>query len=251
MAKRHIFVLSTIVFLSLLALHHLRADDSSDKSQRQRIAFLIGKLASNNRAPNVDAAERYTFPRDYDVEAQALVYLAAQQLLFEGSAAFDALIEHFSDTRYSYTRESPEGFKDFTVGQVCRKIFVRSIECHETLIPRISADQSRLLWKHPTTPEEWWSRNRNRPLWQIQIEAIEAQIAVMKSLDYATASPPRPYVKKVDENRFNELRAESVEIMERMRAAILGTKTPYRSLSIDGNSDSMAGLPWPTRSWNK
>ena len=69
------------------------------------------------------------YPAKYDYRAQAVVYLAIQQLFTEGSATFDALVEHFDDKRYSYTYEAGTGQFNRSVGQVCHDIMYRNLAC--------------------------------------------------------------------------------------------------------------------------
>src|SRR5437660_637199 len=120
-------VASLVVFFGWAAPRRLIAqEDAAQKHSQARIRTLIGMLASTNKAP--DAKEgRLSVPKDYDTGAQAVVYLAAQQLLSEGSPAFDLLIEHFDDDEYSYSYESPVGRFNRTVGDVCWQILTRVV----------------------------------------------------------------------------------------------------------------------------
>ena len=106
----------TIVLIASL-LSSVDASDSVPTSDQHRIRVLVEALASKNIAPGLG-----DLPKNYDKNAQVVVYLAVQQLLAEGSAAFDILIEHFNDKRYAYTDQCPDGNYDRTVGDVCRMI---------------------------------------------------------------------------------------------------------------------------------
>ncbi len=101
---------------AILLTDRVDADDSAQTMQRQRIRVIVELLASKNAAPRMGSDG---FPPSYDRNAQVVVYLASQQLLNEGSAAFDILIEHLNDKRYSYTQAEPDSDYNRTVGDVC------------------------------------------------------------------------------------------------------------------------------------
>lgn len=92
-------VLVSAVLLSFTAASGIGEEKSVNiNSREQRIRTLVQLLASKNAALN--KLNGIEFPATYDKQAQAVVYLAMMQLLQEGSAAFDVLIDNFDDERY-------------------------------------------------------------------------------------------------------------------------------------------------------
>lgn len=217
-----------------------------------RVKSLIELLASKNKAEQRGGMVR--IGSNYDRQAQAVVFLAIQGLLNEGEDAFDLLISHAADNRYSYTYESPAGEFNKSVGWVCTDILARSIECYEPRMHYITKDQFRpYVRKHVQGSNwaQWWEKNKDRPLWQIQIDAIDEQIAFMKSVDRDTANSTHHYAKKLDPEIFNQRRQENLKILQAMRSAIELLKEPYRPTNLDQTYGYMKLLPWPTRSFGR
>lgn len=217
--------------------------------QQERIRFLIKTLGSKNAKPP-GRGPIVRFSNNYSREAQAVVYLAIQQLLQEGSATFDILIEHFDDPRYSYSYDAPSGVFHMTVGDACHSIVERSVICYEMMIHLISSDQNHVIPWRDSSLKEWWKKNQTRELWEIQIEAIDAQIEYQRAVEYQTAKPIHPLAKKMPEEKFDAKRNENIKILENLRSAISLTRTAYRPTSIDQHFGQMTRLPWPTPSLN-
>ena len=173
-----------IIGTMLLTFCHdsARGGRSPGKSRRASDSCARGTVGFQNKAP-----ESYPFPASYDENAQVVVDLAIQQLLAEGSAGFDTLIEHFNDHRYSYSYAAPDEVCPETVGTVCRSIMWRCIKCYDNEIHYIASEQWNLspnLGK--PNMADWWKRNRSRSLWEIQVEGIDRAIAFMENSRFDT-----------------------------------------------------------------
>jgi hypothetical protein len=211
---------------------------------QQRIRVLVELLASKN---TVSGRSLDRFPQNFDRNAQVIVYLAIQQLLAEGSTGFDTLIEHFNDKRYSYTYAAPDAEYNCTVGEACAGIMVRCIKCYNLEIHLITEEQYRLAPDfNDENPAVWWKRNRHRPLWEIQIDAIDRAIALMETVRRDKTKMPWRFAVELFESR----RKDNLRILKEMRASIAARKEAYRPKSLDKRLDEpyepMLGLPWPT-----
>ena len=235
------FVLTFVLFACRLS--GIDAADSKKTPEQQRIGVIVELLASRNSAP--EHTDWKGFPADYDKNAQVVVYLAIQQLLNEGSAAFDVLIEHLNDKRYSYTLAEPSGNDNCTVGEVCDLIIFQSVKCYDAKISIITTDQFHL---DPALENmaDWWKRNRERPLWQIQVEAIDKAISFMETVDREKAAPGFPPGHRLPPARFGAARKNNLKILKELRASIEARKEAYQPKSLNGRLDEMIGLPWPT-----
>jgi hypothetical protein len=224
----------------------------SISDERERIDALIELLASKNAAPTKDGPlSGIEPPLGYDKGHQGIVFRAIQQLLKEGDTAFDALIDHSADKRYSISYEAPSGPYHLTVGSICSRVISRSVYCYEDLgkLQRISSDQRG----HPemANAAEWWEKNRKKSLWQIQVEMIDRQIVYFQELDLATSRPPHRYVTKPPIATLEELRSQNISALKTMRARIVATKQAYRPRSIDEPYGRLTWLPWETVSFGK
>ena len=214
----------------------------------QRIRVLVELLASKN---TVSGRNLESFPQGYDRNAQVVVYLAIQQLLAEGSTGFDTLIEHFNDKRYSYTYAAPDGEYNMTVDVACELIMTRCIKCYHNEIHIITEDQFRLA---PDFSKEkiadWWKHNRHRPLWEIQIDAIDHAITLMETVRRDKTRVPWRLAEQLTPEVFESRRKDNLRILKELRASIVAQKEAYRPKSLekwlDDQYDSMLGLPWPT-----
>jgi hypothetical protein len=213
----------------------------------QRIRVLVELLASKN---TVSGDTMENLPKGYDRNAQVVVYLAIQQLLAEGSTAFDTLIEHFNDKRYSYTYAAPDDEYNRTVGEACTGIMVRCIECYADEIHFITDEQFQLAppWGKEKIAD-WWKRNR-RPLWEIQVDGIDRAIALMETVRRDKTRRPWRLAEQLTPEVFESRRKENLRILKEMRASIVAQKEAYRPKSLgkwlDDPFEPMLGLPWPT-----
>jgi hypothetical protein len=238
------------VFLLLTCLQ-AGADTAKPKPSpdQQRIGVLVNLLASKNA---VSGRSIHQFPKDYDRNAQVVVYLAAQQLLAEGATAFDALIEHRDDNRYSYTYAAADAEYNKTVGDVCFEIMLQCIKCYSNEIYYITNEQFDLEPRFPgeSGVAKWWQRNRHRPLWEIQVAAIDRAIELMEKVRRDKTRVPWRLAEQLTPEVFESRRKENLRILKEMRASIVANKEAYRPKSLekwrDDPYDAMLGLPWPT-----
>ena len=211
-----------IIGTMLLTFCHdsAKAVDPPEKADEHRIRVLVERLASKNKAP-----ESYPFPASYDENAQVVVYLAIQQLLAEGSAGFDTLIEHFNDHHYSYSYAAPDEVCPETVGTVCQSIMWRCIKCYDNEIHYIASEQWNLspnLGK--PNMADWWKRNRSRSLWEIQVEGIDRAIAFMENARFDTTHRHWRLREFVPPAVFESHRKDNLRILKEMRASIVAQK---------------------------
>jgi hypothetical protein len=249
-AQLKVCAVNAVIKLSLVAIHlyigvvAARADDNgTDGIQKQRVRYLVNRLASKNPSPEENAL---ALPKNYDKDSQVGVYLAVQQLLHEGSAAFDTLIQHSKDDRYSHTFEEPSGFFNRSVGVTCQMIMRNIVLAHEKKIHFFAADQYQTQFWKSNNMENWWKSHRDRPLWRIQADAIDEQLRIMETIEYLRMKPiqSRGGQHKLSKQDFDKLRDENIKILTEFRSHILSTKEPLLPDTIDKPYDSMIGLPW-------
>jgi hypothetical protein len=240
---------SIVTFLAFVCLQDVANSASPAATpDQQRIRVLVELLASKN---TVSGRSLESFPQGYDRNAQVVVYLAIQQLLAEGSTGFDTLVEHLNDKRYSYTWAAADGEYNNTVGDACALIMIRCIKCYYNEIHLITEEQYHL------DPDfgggkiaDWWKRNRHRPLWDIQVDAIDRAIALMETVRRDRTRLPWRLAEQLTPKVFESRRKENLRILKEMRASIVAHKEAYRPKSLEKRLDDpfepMLGLPWPT-----
>jgi len=181
-----------------------------------------------------------------------IVYLAILQLLAEGDTAFETMIEHSGDKRFSYTYAAPDGEYNCTVGEACVLIMVRCIKCYRNEIHIISEEQRDLP---PNFGKEgrlanWWKQNRQRPLWEIQVEGIDRAIELMENVRRDTTRLPWRFAGELTPAVFESRRKDNLRILKELRASIMARKEAYRPKSLEkwkyDEYEPMLGLPWPT-----
>lgn len=224
----------------------LSADES--ENDKKRIEYLIELLASKNvmkeEIPRLGATRRSY--DGYDCDAQGVVYLAGQQLVREGAVAFDALLAHSEDRRYSYSYEGPNGEFVVAVSGACYKIVKRAILCYEAEIPLLTSAQHRILPWGDGELKAWWEKNRTRELWELQIEAIDQQLAFQKSVKYEDAPPIFRAASKMPPDEFEKIRKDAIAKLERLRAGIAASHTPHFADPFKEHLSYFRRLPWPT-----
>jgi hypothetical protein len=96
----------------------------------------------------------------------------------------------------------------------------------------------------------WWKQNRNRPLWEIQVEGIDEAIALMERVRRDKTKVPWRFAMDLTPEVFESRRKENLRILKEMRASILASKTAFRPKSLEkwkyDEFEPMLGLPWPT-----
>jgi hypothetical protein len=214
--------------------------------QEERIRALVEMLASKNTAPT-GGGGRLDYPKDYDKSNQAVVYLAMQQLLAEGSAAFETLLAHCDDKRFSYTNHDGSGDYRHSVGDACYQVMWRNVLCYDLEIHLLTMDQCRI---DPWLGKDfavWLKDNKDRPLWELQTEAIDRAVRFFENVDREKATATHPDAQKLPAEVFEQKRKANIEILRSMRASIHANKQPYRPRTIDNYWNNMRDLPWRTR----
>lgn len=205
--------------------------------------YLVELLASKNSQPEQDD-QRLIVPENYDKNHQAVVYLAIQQLLAEGADAFDVLLEHRDDKRYCYSYESPQGRFSLRVGRVCTAIVRRNVAPYEGKLRSISGAQRNVYPGPHVKLEDWWKQNRTRPLWEIQVDAIDHAIKFMESADRDKVSSWFVDAPKLPAEKFEEGRQENLKTLRGMRLATATANEAHRPTTIDTAFGKMILLPW-------
>jgi len=228
---------------------------------RDRVKYLIEMLASKNPAPvikrkpiepfDVWAQDTIEFSLKHDTALQVTVYLALQQLLAEGDAAFDQLLAHTNDKRYSFTveRYAPGPFHtryNYSVSDACELIVECNVRPFEPELHFLTKGQNRLYptrdWDPPWA--EWWKKNKHRGLASVQIEAIDATMAFMRDTDAASQIPWHENASGYSTDEFNRLRDENLRILKAIRQSIVLTGQPYRPKALHYYRTHILGLSW-------
>lgn len=228
------------------------ADDFDDPGRAERIAVLIELLASRNPAP-VERQGEIRVPKEYDRQAQAVVFLAIQGLLDEGEHAMDALISHFGDQRYSHSFNAISGTGNVTVGATSERIAAYLIRCYAGEMHTITRDQ-HAIWPFEDTDmnlSEWWKENRERGLLAIQKEAVDRAIRFFTTIDRKKASTPYIDGGRLDPEEFDKLRKENLAVLNRIKRTIEASGQTYRPKSFYPSFAVMDLLPWKIAAKNR
>jgi hypothetical protein len=154
----------------------------------KEIAELVDQLVSPNVAPT-RRGPGMKYPEGFDREAQKRVFEAWQKLRSLGLDAFPAVIKRLDDDRYSFTNDGAWVKENWTVGRACADIICGHLQPFGTLpYARGNKGDSRPFVLRPSycaehglsSPElaaAWWSKNKDKKLLELQIEAIEWTIA--------------------------------------------------------------------------
>lgn len=194
-----------VIFLVALVHFPMSRPILAQQSERQgtkseSISRLMALIASTNKPPPAG------FPKDYDYEAQEQVFWALKTLIGCSVEHVDHLIENVDSMQYCYTANKPVHLHNTTVGNVCKKILSECFApgpppiCQEQLVAAqgwSSADYHFRL-------EEYWEKHKGRGLVKLQIESLERQLAVVKSISHKTASPLRDNQPFPNEAEFEE-----------------------------------------------
>ncbi|HUY90427.1 MAG TPA: hypothetical protein VMV10_16945 [Pirellulales bacterium] len=235
--------------------------EAVERERVARVEFLIECLASKNAAPKVIGDARVgddqtiKFTKTYDKSAQAVVYLAAKELLGEDEGVIDMLLEHQDDSRYSFSVNSYIDY-NVTVSEACRRIAGRKLYSYEPelhVITRSGAGYPDLTSyagsKHPWAV--WWRENKSRGLPQLQLVALDAEIKFMQELDGKTALPWHPDAEPLPIAEFNRRRGENLQTLKAIRSYVAAAKVPYRPKALVTFPNYIFGLPWAGRRHNK
>lgn len=142
---------------------------------------LINELASRYPPanPNLDILPRNSVdpdsPAGRDVDR---VQRAMEQLEAMGLSAFPALVAGSKDTRYSFSR-TEACWVNYDVGYACYEIIARQVEGYPGTAPEGFKGQPEYIshvWQGEGL-KAWWARNSHKSLEELQVEAINWEIA--------------------------------------------------------------------------
>lgn len=256
---RHLRSYSTLAVLAIamMSAPRLTADERTDRERTTRIECLIELLASKNHPPKIRGNARrgedqtIQFSSDYDMSLQVPVYLAIKELLAEEEAAVDLLVAHQGDERYSFSLNSDADY-NITVSQACERIARKKLLAYEPELKLITGLQYGTYPADQQVPfKTWWSKNKERGLAKLQIEAIDEQIKLMATVDGATALPPHPQARRLPLDEFNRHRDANLQTLKAIRQCVEATGAPYRAKTLDEAYSCFFGLPWTGRRHNK
>lgn len=141
---------------------------------------LIEMLASPNEMPTWPGGDTSDgppdYPGDYDKAAQTRVLSARDALVAKGTTAFELLIKHTDDYRYSYTEQRGKAFwVNVHVAHVCREIIAVQVEVFRPFIRPSGPTDPRRFWVPGgrVALEQWWDSHKHQGLCAIQIEAVK------------------------------------------------------------------------------
>ena len=163
----------------------------------------------------------------------------------------DLLLKHEGDKRYSLSVNGPND-ENLTVSEVCQEIAFAKICCFKSELRLISFDQHSGVPRpiNGQTLLEWWTANRQRGLPELQIEAIDESLRVMRGLDGRTARPWHVEASPLPLDEFNRRRDQNIETLKRIRQTIVISDEPYRPKSLVSWPQCIFGLPWTPRRVN-
>jgi hypothetical protein len=224
--------------------------DPHPEVTRERVACLIEMLASKNKSPKItgkmDEEDLFIeFPNGYDGSLQVPVYLAVQQLLAEGEGAFDQLLGHENDKRYSFTvKTADQRHYNDSVGDVCRAIVRRNVLCFEPELDFLTKGGPHHAELYDEPLAGWWKKNKHRGLVALQLEAIDETIAFMRDLDAVDRTAWHPDAEPLPIGKFNRVREENLRVLKATRQHIDQRGEPYRPKRLYSWTPHIIGLPW-------
>jgi hypothetical protein len=142
-----------------------------------RFKALIDQLASPNPEPKTHIngkPHRVRFSADYDVKSQERVDEARRALHRSIADALPYLIDALDDKRYSMTINwgDGDGYYNKTVGDICREVIATNLEVYRKEIAFLGP-QHWHQYTFPYVSKEWLSKNSNRTLIELQLDAID------------------------------------------------------------------------------
>lgn len=155
-----------------------------------QIKALVEGLVSPNPAPDERTLQAGMlkagggFPRGYDHKKQAQVHRACRELTELGPRAFPFLIERWEDKRYCLTTEEA-GYENQSVGAICRQIIEGQLQPYGRFQrgytdprgkPLRPGYASGLIGSREEA-REWWGKNKDKTLVQMQQEVLDWVIA--------------------------------------------------------------------------
>jgi hypothetical protein len=199
-------IMTCLAWGVLLPVAVAGSDETVDAKARRFIEMLA---SANKTLPEDDGSPEsgVQWPQEYDLAAQKVVYDAADELLKMRVDAVPELLRHSDDKRYSVTILTGSGAtRNKTVGDQCDWIVRLLINAGvEPLWEGLGDGTS-----HPGGDiRKWWKENGNRPLWELQREAVEIALrSAREAIDTPRDFRPdmRKFVRGLEANlaKLNE-----------------------------------------------
>jgi|GEM_PF-3570535 len=173
--------LALLAFATLALYFHVQNCFSQDKEKPNdttvRYKALIEELVSPNSKPETHIngkPHRVRFPAGYDVKSQERVDDARRALDRSIAEALPYLTDALDDKRYSMTINwgDGDGYYNKTVGDICREIIAANIEVYRKEITFLGP-QHWHQYTFPNVSKEWLSKNSDRTLIELQLDAID------------------------------------------------------------------------------
>jgi len=172
----------------------------------------------------IDSSRPYLIiPKTFDWELQKHIGENVEKLVAMGMDAFPELIAHLDDQRFCGYWETAE-VGPIHVGPICEEIMERQVEPfhYDVHAPIIIAWVPQTLPRGKKTDwEAWWKKNKDKSLRELQIEAGEASIRILKHAKQPNA---------IDED-FDSWRARQIKGLERMVGKLKRSKRPMPARS--------------------
>jgi hypothetical protein len=199
--------LRALLVTGILFLGWARKAAAEPDEKDSQVEALIEQLASPNQRPLIsarggaDPRDLDPIPNNYDVNAQKKVMAAWGRLAAMGEKAFNSLIAHLGDERYSYTYVTgPGALHNQSVSDACAAILGNSINAYRSLArplftgrkPEFFPYELRLKngWKTSGELKSWFAERRGKQLWELQVEAAQWAIENEKERGLRQDEPP-------------------------------------------------------------
>ena len=175
---------NAIAFATLLSLCAIAGYAGEKPLSEQKINAVIEQLVSPNRAPDDKHGPYPNYPVGFDDRAQERVRAAWKQLYDDWHHVLPYLFDRFDDMRYCFTDDTGSKDTNWSVGRACSDILI----CHLQPYGGIAYRRDVGFRARPSYPEHynlrssagakiWWETRKDKPLRELQIEALEWVVA--------------------------------------------------------------------------
>ncbi len=164
---------ATQAYRNWYAAYRAPAVDATDALKYRN---LIQQLVSPNEEPMTQnrSSSAVKFPAGYDFAAQQRIDAARHELHDHIEECIPFLIEALEDNRYCMTINwaDGDGFYNKSVGSICRNVLETHLEVYRNKM-RFSGPQQWHQFTYKQISKEWWDARIGRPLFELQIEAVQ------------------------------------------------------------------------------
>jgi len=206
-----------------------------------KLSFLIACLVSPNEKPN--SVMQFRTGPNYDRKAQAVVYLAANQLLREDAEGIRALLAAKEDDRYSFTYLTPNRYSDRSVSGAIGEILFRMVTFGDIVTDFWLI---RYNWMGDLRLKEWIAKQDFDSLIKLQRLALEVQInsAESKMYDGKIRWQYSRYAEVMSEKDFLDCRSRLLEQLRTVQKRLQCSDDPIVFPSIDRRDAKFVGGEW-------